>query len=98
MKSFPDEVDITVRAGNGGPGCVSFLRARFQPVGRPDGGNGGNGADVILETSPRLRTLADFRRRRVFQAENGKRGQSQDRHGKAGATPDHPGPPGDPGL
>jgi GTP-binding protein len=85
LKSFPDEVDITVRAGNGGPGCVSFLRARYQPVGRPDGGNGGNGADIILETSPRLRTLADFRRRRIFQAENGKRGQSQDRHGKAGA-------------
>jgi GTP-binding protein len=86
LKSFPDEVDITVRAGNGGPGCVSFLRARFQPVGRPDGGNGGNGADIILETSPRLRTLADFRRRRIFQAENGKRGQGQDRHGKSGAT------------
>jgi GTP-binding protein len=86
LKSFPDEVDITVRAGNGGPGCVSFLRARFQPVGRPDGGNGGHGADVILETSPRLRTLADFRRRRVFQAENGKRGSGQDRHGKSGAT------------
>ena len=47
MKSFPDEVDITVRAGNGGPGCVSFLRARFQPRGRPDGGNGGTGGDVI---------------------------------------------------
>ena len=86
MKSFPDEVDITVRAGNGGPGCVSFLRARFQPVGRPDGGNGGAGADVILETSPRLRTLADFRRRRVFQAENGKRGRGRDCHGKAGTT------------
>lgn len=84
MKSFPDEVDITVRAGSGGPGCVSFLRARFQPVGRPDGGNGGAGGDVILETSPTLRTLADFRRRRVFQAENGRRGQSQDRHGKNG--------------
>ena len=54
-------------------------------MGRPDGGNGGNGADVILETSPRLRTLADFRRRRVFQAENGKRGEKQDRHGKSGA-------------
>ena len=86
MKSFPDEVDITVRAGNGGPGCVSFLRARFQPIGRPDGGHGGDGGDVILETSPRLRTLADFRRRRVFQAENGKRGQRQDRHGKSGET------------
>ncbi len=85
MKSFPDEVDITVRAGNGGPGCVSFLRARFQPRGRPDGGNGGSGGDVILEVSPSLRTLSHFRRRRVLQAENGRRGQSQDRHGKNGA-------------
>lgn len=85
MKSFPDEVDITVRAGNGGPGCVSFLRARYQPRGRPDGGDGGSGGDVILEVSPSLRTLSHFRRRRVIQAENGRRGQGQDRHGKNGA-------------
>jgi GTP-binding protein len=85
LKSFPDEVEITVRAGNGGPGCVSFLRARFQPRGRPDGGDGGNGGDVTLEASPDLRTLSFFRRRRVLQAENGRRGQSQDRHGKNGA-------------
>ena len=86
MKSFPDEVDITVRAGNGGPGCVSFLRARFQPRGRPDGGDGGSGGDVILEVSSSIRTLSHFRRRRVIQAENGRRGQSTDRHGKNGAT------------
>jgi GTP-binding protein len=86
LKSFPDEVDITVRAGHGGPGCVSFLRGRFQPRGRPDGGDGGSGGDVILEASPNLRTLNDFRRRRLFQAENGRRGQSQDRHGKNGAA------------
>ncbi len=86
MKSFPDEVDITVRAGNGGPGCVSFLRARFQPRGRPDGGDGGAGGDVILEVSASIRTLSHFRRRRVLQAENGRRGQSTDRHGKNGAT------------
>ncbi len=86
MKSFPDEVDITVRAGNGGPGCVSFLRARYQPRGRPDGGDGGSGGDVILEVSSSLRTLSHFRRRRVLQAENGRRGQSQDRHGKNGAA------------
>jgi GTP-binding protein len=85
LKSFPDEVDITVRAGNGGPGCVSFLRARFQPRGRPDGGDGGSGGDVSLEVSPSLRTLSHFRRRRVLQAENGRRGQGQDRHGKNGA-------------
>jgi GTP-binding protein len=86
LKSFPDEVDITVRAGNGGPGCVSFLRARFQPRGRPDGGDGGAGGDVILEASPALRTLSFFRRRRLLQAENGRRGQGQDRHGKNGAS------------
>jgi GTP-binding protein len=86
LKSFPDEVEITVRAGNGGPGCVSFLRARFQPRGRPDGGNGGSGGDVILEASPTLRTLSHFRRRRVLSAENGRRGQSRDRHGKNGAA------------
>lgn len=75
-----------VRAGNGGPGCVSFLRARFQPRGRPDGGNGGAGGDVILEVSSSLRTLSFFKRRRVLQAENGRRGQKQDRHGKNGAS------------
>jgi GTP-binding protein len=94
LKSFPDEVDITVRAGNGGPGCVSFLRARFQPRGRPDGGDGGSGGDVILEVSPSLRTLSHFRRRRVIQAENGRRGQSQDRHGKNGPPVIVPVPPG----
>jgi GTP-binding protein len=94
LKSFPDEVEITVRAGNGGPGCVSFLRARFQPRGRPDGGDGGSGGDVILEVSSSLRTLSHFRRRRVIQAENGRRGQSQDRHGKNGASVIMPVPPG----
>ncbi|MGP8049051.1 MAG: Obg family GTPase CgtA [Desulfobaccales bacterium] len=84
MKSFPDEAEITVRAGNGGPGCVSFLRTRSQAVGRPDGGTGGNGGDVILETSRTERTLAHFRRRRLFEAESGRRGQRQDRHGKTG--------------
>jgi GTPase len=86
LKSFPDEVDITVRAGNGGPGCVSFLTGRYQPRGRPDGGDGGSGGDVSLGVSPNLRTLIDFRRRRVFQAGNGGRGQKQDRHGKNGAS------------
>lgn len=75
-----------VRAGNGGPGCVSFLRARFQPSGRPDGGNGGAGGDVTLEVSSSLRTLSLFKRRRVLTAENGRRGMGKDRHGKSGAS------------
>jgi len=85
LKSFPDEAEISVHGGAGGAGCVSFRRARFQPRGRPDGGNGGAGGDVILEASRHERTLAYFRRRRLFRADNGRSGQSQDRVGKNGA-------------
>jgi GTP-binding protein len=86
LKSFPDEVEITVQAGAGGAGCVSFLRTRSQPRGRPDGGDGGAGGDVVLEASQSRRTLSEFRRRRLFQAESGRRGQGQDRHGKNGPS------------
>ena len=88
MKSFPDEAEITVQGGAGGPGCVSFRRARHQPRGRPDGGNGGRGGDVILTASRHERTLTYFRRRRLFQADNGQAGQSQDCLGKNGAPLD----------
>lgn len=84
MRAFPDEADITVRGGSGGAGCVSFFRAPFQPRGRADGGNGGAGGDVILEASQHTRTLAYFRRRRLFQADHGKPGGKQDRLGKSG--------------
>ena len=84
MKSFPDEAEITVQGGAGGAGCVSFRRARYQPRGRPDGGNGGRGGDVILEASRHELTLAFFRRRRLFRAENGRPGQSQDCQGRNG--------------
>jgi GTP-binding protein len=85
LKSFPDEAEIIVQGGAGGPGCVSFRRARFQPRGRPDGGNGGRGGDVILEASRHERTLAYFKRRRLFLADNGRAGEGQDRLGKNGS-------------
>jgi GTPase len=85
LKSFPDEAEITVQGGAGGKGAVSFRRARYQPRGRPDGGNGGQGGDVILEASRHERTLAYFNRRRLFQADNGRGGQGQDCGGKNGA-------------
>jgi len=85
LKSFPDEAEITVRGGNGGAGCVSFLRAAHRPQGRPDGGDGGAGGDVILEAAPGTRTLILFKRRKIFPADNGGRGQRQDRHGKNGS-------------
>jgi GTP-binding protein len=82
LKSFPDEAEITVRGGGGGAGCVSFLRAAHRPQGRPDGGDGGKGGDVILEAAAGTRTLVHFKRRKIFQADRGGRGRSQDRHGK----------------
>lgn len=84
MKSFLDEVEITARGGHGGAGCASFYRARFQPRGRPNGGDGGAGGDVVLEASNRLRTLSHFQRRRLSQADSGRPGQGSDRHGKKG--------------
>jgi len=85
VKSFPDEVEINARGGAGGAGCVSFQRAAFKPRGRPDGGDGGSGGDVVLEASQALRTLSHFRRRRLFQAPSGKPGQKSDRHGRSGS-------------
>ena len=84
MKSFPDEAEITVRAGAGGAGSVSFLRTRHRPQGPPDGGDGGAGGDVILEAASATRDLILFKRRKIFQADKGGRGQKQDRHGKNG--------------
>ena len=85
MKAFPDEADIIVRGGAGGRGAVSFRRARFQPRGRPDGGDGGAGGDVILEASPHLTTFSSFRHRRLFEAPAGQAGQSRDCHGRQGS-------------
>ena len=81
---FIDEANITIQSGNGGSGCVSFRREKFIPRGGPDGGDGGKGGDVILESSPRKRTLYDFRYRRYLKAKNGAGGQGQKKAGKKG--------------
>ncbi|MEZ4525799.1 MAG: GTPase ObgE [Desulfobacterales bacterium] len=81
---FIDEALITVRAGDGGSGCVSFRRERFVPKGGPDGGDGGKGGDVILLASPRKRTLHHFRFKRNFEAQSGKSGQGKEKTGRSG--------------
>jgi GTP-binding protein len=82
---FVDEVEIHVRAGDGGRGCVSFRREKHVPRGGPDGGDGGDGGSVILEADEGLGTLLDFRYRRHYTAPRGAHGQGSDRHGATGA-------------
>ena len=81
---FIDEVTIDVSAGNGGSGCMSFRRSRNLPKGGPDGGDGGNGGSVFLKATNTINTLSKFRYQRSFEAENGKRGASQNKTGANG--------------
>jgi len=81
---FVDEAEITVHAGNGGNGCVSFRREKFIPLGGPDGGNGGDGGSVWIVADEGLNTLIDFRHERVFRAQRGQNGMGRQMAGKAG--------------
>jgi GTP-binding protein len=81
---FVDEAEITVHAGSGGNGCVSFRREKFIPFGGPDGGNGGEGGSVFLVADEGLNTLIDFRHERVFRAQRGENGMGRQMAGKAG--------------
>ncbi len=81
---FIDEIDIFVKGGDGGAGCVSFRREAYVPRGGPDGGDGGDGGSVVLEADPALTTLLDFRYKRHYHAERGTHGEGSNRHGKSG--------------
>ncbi|MFT4562949.1 MAG: GTP-binding protein, partial [Gammaproteobacteria bacterium] len=79
---FIDEAKITVQAGNGGEGCLSFRREKNIALGGPDGGDGGDGGSVYLEVDARLNTLIDFRYKRIFKARNGQPGMGRNMIGK----------------
>lgn len=81
---FVDEAVITVTAGNGGNGCISFRREKFIPLGGPDGGDGGDGGSVWLEADENLNTLVDFRHERFYKAQRGQNGMGRQMFGKAG--------------
>ncbi|MCF8091407.1 MAG: GTPase ObgE [Desulfotignum sp.] len=81
---FVDEAVITIKSGDGGPGCTSFRRERFIERGGPDGGDGGDGGHVILRVDPGKRTLYDYRRQKTHRAQNGAPGMGRQKHGKNG--------------
>ena len=82
---FADKARIIIRSGKGGDGHVSFRREKYVPNGGPDGGDGGNGGDVIAVVDHDTNTLADYRHRRKFAAEDGEEGKKRRCHGKNGA-------------
>ena len=82
---FIDEAQIRVKAGDGGNGCVAFRREKFVPRGGPSGGDGGNGGDVVMESSERHNTLVHFRFNPEHRAERGRHGEGSNRSGREGA-------------
>ena len=91
---FIDEAKITVRAGSGGDGIVTFRREKYIPRGGPSGGDGGRGGSIFLVADPQRTTLFDFRHKRVFAAGRGDQGGSSNKHGKDAKDIDIPVPCG----
>ena len=83
---FHDRARITVLAGRGGDGGLSFRREKHVPKGGPDGGDGGRGGDVVLVANPALRDLSAFRTRTSIKAGRGEPGRGTRKHGADGAT------------
>ena len=79
-----DRVIINIKSGSGGDGAISGRREKYVPRGGPDGGDGGDGGGVFLLADPNMNTLLEYRYRRHFRAEDGRRGDGKLRHGANG--------------
>jgi len=91
---FIDEVVISVKAGDGGNGCLAFRREKFVPRGGPSGGDGGLGGDVAMVASPHYNTLLHFRFNPEHKAERGRHGEGSQRTGREGKDAELPVPVG----
>src|SRR5262245_6298480 len=80
---FVDRVDIFVKGGDGGQGCLSFRREKYEPRGGPDGGDGGDGGSVILRADHDADSLAPLVNRKFWKATRGERGQPANCYGKS---------------
>ncbi len=81
---FIDQARIAVRAGRGGDGIVAFRREKYVPAGGPSGGDGGRGGNVLLRADANLQTLLDFKYKRLFPAQDGRRGGANRSSGAGG--------------
>ena len=91
---FIDEVVISVKAGDGGNGCLAFRREKFGPRGGPSGGDGGRGGDVTLVASEHYNTLLHFRFNPEHAGERGRHGEGSNRTGRDGVGVELPVPIG----
>jgi len=91
---FIDEVIISVKAGDGGNGCLAFRREKYVPRGGPSGGDGGRGGDVVLVASEHHNTLLHFRFNPEHKAQRGRHGEGSQRTGHDGTSIDVPTPVG----
>ncbi len=81
---FIDETTIRVKAGDGGHGCIAFLREKFRPQGGPCGGDGGKGGDIVFTSDKQLATLQDLPNNHHYKANRGDHGKGKNCHGKNG--------------
>jgi len=82
---FYDEVNVTLKAGKGGDGCFSFRRAKYEPKGGPDGGDGGRGGNVYIVGDTNVADLTDYHFKPGWRAKNGEPGRGSDQHGAKGS-------------
>jgi GTP-binding protein len=82
--TFLDELRISVKAGDGGDGSVSFRREKYVPKGGPDGGDGGDGGDVLIRAERKILSLEALGARRIFRAPDGRPGTGNKCHGRDG--------------
>ncbi len=79
---FVDKAKILIKAGNGGDGAVAFHREKYVAAGGPDGGDGGRGGNIVFKVDDNISTLADFRYKRKYKAQNGENGRGSRCNGK----------------
>ena len=81
---FVDKAKILIKAGDGGHGAVAFHREKYIASGGPDGGDGGKGGDIVFVVDSNISTLADFKYKRKYKAQNGADGSGSRKSGKKG--------------